>query len=584
MQPDRAPGQSKMKAGVRGGKSDRACGGPPCQAARRTRSEMWAWASRCAGVTVVMVLSVVTGPAASAQVLDAGAPADAAPDALPMSSGRAEVAEAPRSAPKIRITGTAVLPESVARTAIGSLPNPGEDLQVWGEQAARRIVDAYRARGFLYARAWFSSHKLPGVLWFDVDEGRMRVSFSGIGTISATLFRLRLNLPGSVFQKDDLERSLAEQKKALRLSNIYYRVHELEGYEVTIFGQVVPARTLEIHVVRRESFGWGLDVSVSAAWGVLPSAAYAASGLLWPDDRLNVKLEVAFPYRRYIFDAAPRITWVHGGLAASYRLPRLGYRTVDLVSLAPRVDMSVYVSQYSRADLRLDSFYLVRNVPVANLVAPWPDGEVSLGLGADLAGVFSLKTAATAGQEVSPPPDTYSTRGLFRAAGNWTSAVPWSRRDRRTVLKLMVDVCAPLEVRATLTGQYFVALGRHRLFVRGRAVGLFGHVPFWDDVELAGDYQRVFFNDLYWAHRAAQLEVAYLVKLWRDWFEVGIFHDVTLFEDRISVPPALRVMDAFGPSLHFLILDVYALGIHQGLGFAPGKFSQTISFTVETVF
>ena len=43
-------------------------------------------------------------------------------------------------------------------------------------------------------------------------------------------------------------------------------------------------------------------------------------------------------------------------------------------------------------------------------------------------------------------------------------------------------------------------------------------------------------------------------------------------------------MDAFGPSLHFLILDQCALSIHQGLGFAPGRFDQTLSFTVESVF
>ena len=102
--------------------------------------------------------------------------------------------------------------------------------------------------------------------------------------------------------------------------------------------------------------------------------------------------------------------------------------------------------------------------------------------------------------------------------------------------------------------------------------------------ELAGDYLRVFFGDLYWAHRAAQIEVAYHIKLWRDWFEIGMFHDLSVFQDRISSPPTVRMMDAFGPSLHFLILDQYALGVYQGIGFAPGTFSQTISFTVETVF
>ena len=41
---------------------------------------------------------------------------------------------------------------------------------------------------------------------------------------------------------------------------------------------------------------------------------------------------------------------------------------------------------------------------------------------------------------------------------------------------------------------------------------------------------------------------------------------------------------ALSLSLHFLILDQYALSVHQGVGFAPGRFAQTISFAVESVF
>jgi hypothetical protein len=498
--------------------------------------------------------------------------------------------EAPRAEAQpasIRITGTSILPKNVALAAVGPLPKPGKGVRVWGHEAAQRIVQAYRVRGYLYARAWFSDSKQPGVLWFDVDEGRMRVSFVGMGTISATLFRLRLDLPGGVFQKDKVENSLAEQRKAFNLANVYYRVHEIESSEVTVFGEVVAARTLEIHVVRGESFGWAVDISVSAAWGVVPSLKYSASDLLWHDDRLQVDLDMAFPYRRYVFDAAPRITWVHGGLDASYRLPHFsGMRSVDFLGFAPRIDSAIYFSQYARSDLRLSSFYLLRDATVANLVSSWREVEVSLGVGADFAHVFFLHTAATQPGDppVTPPADVFSVRSLMRATAKWASALPWFRRDRRTFTNLLVDVALPAEVRANLWGQYLTVRGRHRLFLRGRAIALAGNVPFWDDVELAGSYQRVFFNDLYWAHDAAQVEVAYHIQLWRNWFELGVFHDLSVFEDRISSPPRLRAMDAFGPSVHFLILDQYALNIHQGIGFAPGKLGQTLSFSMESVF
>lgn len=482
-----------------------------------------------------------------------------------------------------RITGTALVPESVARAAVGPAPTAGESAEAvhaWGVQAALRIVDEYRARGYLYARAWFSERKEPGVLWFDVDEGRMRVAFVGMSSITAALFRLRLNLLGGVYQKDELEKSLAEQKKAFALANVYYRVHELEGYEVTVFGDLVPSRTLEIHVVRHESFGWGLDIAVSATWGVVPSLKYSAKNVLWDRDQLFVNWSVAVPYRRYIFDAAPRITWVHGGVDASYRFPAFW----ALAGLAPRVDAHLYLSQYSRADLRLSEFYLLRDATVANIVSAGPPVEVSVGLGADVARLFFVRSAPVDVGSPSTPSDVYSARTLVRATAKWTSSPSWSRRDWRTFANLLVDISLPFEVRATAWGQYSMVSGRHRVFLRARALVLAGQVPFWDDVELAGDYQRVFFGDLYWAHRAAQAEAAYRIKLWRDWFEIGAFHDLSIFEDRISMPASVRVMNGFGPSLHFLILDQYALGVYQGIGFAPGAFSQTITFSVQSVF
>ena len=521
-----------------------------------------------------------------AQERDGGAESGT-PDAGSGSSApRPAEAPPPQPVSTVRITGTAVLPQEVARTAIGAPPKQADQVRAWGEEASRRIVDAYRTRGFVYARAWFSDTKEPRVLWFDVDEGHMRVSFVGMSSISATLFRLHVSLPGGVFQKDEVERSLIEQKKALQLVAVYYRIHELESYDMTVFGQVVPARTLEIHIVRRESFGWALDVSASAAWGVVPSVKYSASDLLWHDDRLLVDVDIAFPYRRYVFDSDPRITWVHSGVAASYRLPHFGYRTGEFLGLAFRADASLSLSQYARSDLQLTSFYLMRDVTVANLVSTWSAVEVSLGLGADLARVFLLKTAsALPGEDTATPPaDVYSARVLARAGAQWTVALPGSRRDRQTFANLLVDVCLPAELRATVRGQYLAVWGIHRLLLGGRAIVLAGTVPFWDDAELAGDYQRVFFRDLYWAHQAVQVAVAYHMKLWRDWFEVGVFHDLSVFEDRISSPNTLRAMDAFGPSLHFLVLDQFALNIYEGIGFAPGKFSQTLSFGVESVF
>jgi hypothetical protein len=373
----------------------------------------------------------VVGPDARAPSLDGSPPSPSAESAGPE-----------KRAPSVRVTGAAVLNEKVAITAIGPPPSPGADVRGWGEQAVQRIAAAYQALGYRYARAWFNDSKEPGVLWFDIDEGRMRVSFVGMGSISATLFRLRLVMPQGVFQEDEIQRSLEEQKEAFNLANVYYIVRETEGSDITIFGRVVPARTLEIHVTSRESFGWALDVSASATWGVVPRLRYSAVNFLWHDDRLLVVLDVAVPYRRYIFDAAPKITWVHGVLDVSYRLPHFALGRKRFRGFAPQFESSNFVSQYARADLRLTSFYLSRDVTAATLVSSWADVEFSMGFGADLARVFLLHAASSQPGEppVEIPGDVYSARALIRATGQWTSARPWTRRDQRTIVNLFVDI------------------------------------------------------------------------------------------------------------------------------------------------
>jgi hypothetical protein len=492
-------------------------------------------------------------------------------------------APAPATEATIRITGVVALPETVARGAIGPLPKPGENLDQWGATAIANIVRVYQSQGYSYVRAWFNWRLEPGVLWFYIDEGRVRVTFVGVGSITASLLRLRLDLPDSIFQLQLLARSLEEEKERLDLSDVRYAVHELPGRSINIFGDVVPERVLEISVMRRELFGWALDISLSAAWGVVPQVAYSRRDLLLNDDRLWVRLGVAVPYRRYVFDTDPKIQWVHGLLEGSYRLPRFTFLGLQL---APRMDSTLAFSHYARSELFLSHFYLIRDVLVPNLVLFLPNLEATLGIGGDFAQVVFRQTrTATSGQApVSPPSDINSARLLLRATGNLLLGTPWTRRDQRASMRLSVDVCFPLELRLTLSGQYVGVLGRHRLIVRGRGVELAGRVPFWDDVELAGDYQRTYFGDRYWVERAIQVEIAYHIRLWRDWFEAGIFHDLSVFEDPADQPNRLRVADSFGPSLHFLILDLYALGIYQGFGFAPGQFSQTLSFTLSRVF
>ena len=84
--------------------------------------------------------------------------------------------------------------------------------------------------------------------------------------------------------------------------------------------------------------------------------------------------------------------------------------------------------------------------------------------------------------------------------------------------------------------------------------------------------------------QAAQLETAYRLHLWRDWFALGVFHDASVFMDRSQPLHRAAVVDAFGPSVHFLLLETFALDLFAGFGFSPLGFDQTVTFAMQTIF
>jgi len=481
----------------------------------------------------------------------------------------------------VQVSGS-ILPSEVVRHAMGPAPADDANLAEWAAAACLRIVHAYHVADYDYARAWFSLEEKQ-LIWIYVDPGRMHVSFVGMGGVGAALFRLSLNLTSNVFHKPTVEHALQELKEKYGLINITYRVRDLGESQITPFGPMVPDRLLQIYVVSREFLGWSLDVSVSAAWGVVPAVSYHHAGLLLDDDRLFTRVEFAFPYRQYLTEEEPRLRWVHGGFDAAYRLPRRmqGW-------LALRLETSLYLSQFDRPDLAITTYDFLRSTTVPALVFIRPYLEVSLGAGADVVSIFQVQRASTTVTDNPALGDLKSVRALFRLVANLDPRALVMQRDQRPWLHLQVDTATSniqkWLVVTTLTGQAVMSAGRHSFILRGRGAQLAGDVRFWDDMQLAGDYQRVFFGNRYWVRQAAQLETAYRMHLWRDWFALGVFHDTSLFMDRSWPIQRVAAVDAFGPSVHLLLLDTFALDIYAGFGFSPVGFDQTVTFALQTIF
>jgi hypothetical protein len=165
------------------------------------------------------------------------------------------------------------------------------------------------------------------------------------------------------------------------------------------------------------------------------------------------------------------------------------------------------------------------------------------------------------------------------------------RRDQRHYAELRVDIASSGTqgwiVDSELTAQLFFHYKRSRFLIRPHAVALAGDIRFWDEVQLAGDWQRVWFSNRYWVRQAAQLELAYRVNVYSDWVDVGFFHDLSVFGDRSHPEESSNqaaVVNAFGPSLHLLFFDTFALDIFFAFGFGREGFDHGISFAVNSTF
>ena len=485
------------------------------------------------------------------------------------------------SSVRVQVTGS-VLPGEVVRSAMGPAPIDDANLPDWAAAACHRIVKAYQAVGYDYARAWFSLEE-DKLVWIHVDPGRMRVSFSGVGGVGAALFRLSLNLPNNIFHKPTVEGALEDLKAKYGLVNISYQVRDLGESQITPFGPMVPNRILRVYVVSHEFLGWSLDVSVSPTWGVVPAVSYQRANLLLDDDRLFLRVKFAFPYRRYLAEEEPRLRWVYGGFDAAYRLPR---RAQGLLAL--RLETSLYLSLYGRPDLAIKTYHFLRSTTVPALVFVRPVLQLSLGAGADVVDIFRVEREPASETDNPALGHLKSTRALIRLVANLDPRALVLQRDQRPWVHLQIDAATPniqqwLLV-TTLSGQAVLRVGRHQFIVRGRGFLLTGDVRFWDEMQLGGDYQRVFFGNRYWVRQAAQLETAYRLHLWRDWFALGVFHDASLFMDRSQPLHRAAVVDAFGPSVHFLLLETFALDLFAGFGFSPLGFDQTVTFAMQTIF
>ena len=492
---------------------------------------------------------------------------------------------APGSAPAVVpliITGTDRLSTSQVRQAAGVPPANPATQQAWAVGAIQRIVALYKKQGYSHARAWSRMTRQGPQI--DVDEGRVHLTFVGADDFSSFLYRVDFLLVGRVYHRPTVLSALDEVKTKYRLTNAYHEVHQGYPLELNGLSQAVPRRTLKIYLIRAETFGFKPAVSVSPTWGMTFSLGYHKKLLLLGDDRFSALAEMALPYRQFIVQQEPEAQWVHGLLGLNYRLPRVWSRR-----LAGQLNISTAVSRYARIE-DLGQEFLTFKVDLFPGLALFLPSSLTLQLGVamDHTRVFDLSEVAEGQEPRQTDEELDRTRYLGRVELTKIFAGDTLRLDQRNKMQLRLDVGGTaggdwlIDVRGS--GQMVVHLGRHDLILRARAVFMAGGVKFWDEVELAGDYLRCYFDDRYWVREALQLTVDFRYAIGR-WFKLGVFHDLSGFFDRTDhADTTLAAANAFGPGLHFLIFDLFSLDVYYAFGFSPDGFDHNISLSLQRAF
>lgn len=474
----------------------------------------------------------------------------------------------------LAVSGTQRLSEQSVRALIGSPPADTSKRKAWADQAMERVLKRYRAEGYTYARAWADvSGKAAHIA---IDEGRASVVFVGAGIYHSVLYRIDTGFNDKTFHRPTVDAALAKLKLKYSLKNIYFRMGDEQPLVPNGLGQLVPQRVLRIYVITQERFGWGLRVSIDPNFGIVPEAEIRLRDVALNDDRFRASLGIGIPFRKFLFDEAPKFQWVHGELKLAYRLPPFAHGY-----LAPEIDSDAALSHYTRSGQDLESYLRARVDAVAKLVLLLSP-SVNIGVGAGVSYSYAF--------DIEPPEAEDSgdlARFIVRLEPEFEFYSEVRRRDRRNEVKLRLDLGfssgGQAIFDAEVRGQYVIDLGRFTLILGGQGLLIAGDARFWDEQNLAGDYMRTFFDNRYWVREALQTSLDFRWTI-SDIVALGVFHDLSLFGDRSREGPRASMANSFGPSVHFLLFDILALDLFYGFGFAEVGFDHTFSLRLNTAF
>lgn len=425
---------------------------------------------------------------------------------------------------------------------------PSGDLEAWAEATAHQVEASYHEEGFDAAQVYWRVRQ--DCVAFQVDEGRIHeVRVVGIRNIPRFFMADDVDLlPGRIHRRHEVDASVAalgERREAEATSRLIRG--DTRGFNR--LGQLVWRRVLEVKLHEPAPSGLFLSLGTVRPFGLIASGDVI---LHRPGGTYRVALGLGIPVDRWLFLGQP-VGWAYGRLDLGWE--QAGRRGVVLDTGAEngvhrRPDLDVPFANVGRTHLELG--YRV------GMLGPF---ATRFGAAVDLArvnvafgdGTSALDTSTLARGWLTAHLAAESKRGAYRL--DYHTGVDLNGRlGLSNRLRPVLDV--------DLVATAAVPVYASWLLLRGRGVLREGDVRFYDQLAIAGQYQRVFFRDRYYTRRAIQTEVAYRQTLTRH-IAVGGWHQASLF-DAASTEQGV-VVNGFGPSAH-LTLGLAAIDLYYGWG------------------
>ncbi len=531
--------------------------------------------------------------------LDAGARGQVVdgtnPDAGPLKTARV--------VPHVTVTilGALVLPAEVYLDAL-HLPQLDRPDAATADEVRRQLQEFLRRTGFELATV--ATRVTVEGIEAEIDEGKIdRIIFLGQLSFQQVRFKLGVVLPYQVFNRPLLDRQVRDLGEKLKMPGVRWELvrtaavshsgPQVKSLPVEMDLQVGGVemvhdrRPYEVRISFPEATGsfFGIDLRSNYVDGLEAGVNYVARNLVGQGDLFYAATSGGFGLRSRITTEKLYPYFSRAYATSTYYSPAL-FR-----HFKPNVWTEANLISRQRADLHLETYWALTADVGLQLQA-----ELRTGMRFVVGGGFEYRRLF--GLEVAPayelPPDVVVTerkRPFIRATHESVIDPTVLRWDRRHTLESELRYYFPFNTErgfgwADLRYQYVKELGWHDFWIKSRGHLSWGEVTFHDEISI-GELVRGLFGGQ-WVPSGANLQLEFRFSLVRDDIKIGIFHDLAVF----AVPlrsqngqQAIELADGFGPSLHFLAMDMFQLDLFMAFGFRRNaNFSAAFSMQMQKAF